>query len=60
MYSTLGIKSKGKTEQGKAEKKNYDEMYVVLRGAGGSSQEDLKIICLFAESGTENPVQVTT
>jgi hypothetical protein len=34
-------------------------MYVVLRGSNGSSQDDLKVVCLLAESGSNNPVRAT-
>ena len=56
----MGIKAKGTSGTGKDIKPNYDEMYVVLRGSGNNDNpDDLKIYCLFAESGTDNPVTPT-
>jgi hypothetical protein len=59
VYCYLGIKAKGTTGAGKNAQTNKDQMFVVLRGANGGGQDDLKILCLLAESGTDSPIKVT-
>jgi hypothetical protein len=59
VYAHLGIREKGTTGAGGKAEANRDQMFVVLRGCNGGTNDDLKVVCLFAESGTDDPVQVS-
>ena len=59
VYSSLSIKEKGSTGTGKNAQTNYDQMYVFIRDQNGTNGDDLKIVCLYTESGSNNPVRIS-